>query len=89
MLFEQFSGGPKSKDSWPTIKPFLSSKASRNSIDIILIENDNSISDQKEVCNVLDDFYVNVAKEIGINNKSRHNTGSHPIIEAIKENSPP
>ena len=89
MLFERFSGGPKCKDSWPTIKPFLSSKASRNSIDIILMEKDNLISDQKEVCNVLNDFNVHVAKEIGINNKSPYNTGPHPIIEAIKENSPP
>ena len=53
------------------------------------MDKDNLISDQQEVCNVLNDFYVNIAKEIGINNKSPDNAGSHPNIEAIKENCPP
>ena len=34
-------------------------------------------------------FYVNIAKEIGNNNKSPDNAGSHSSIEAIKETSPP
>ena len=67
----------------------LSSKASRNTTNLILMEKDNLISDQQEVCNVLNNFYVNIAKEIGTNNKSPDNAGSDPSIEGIKENSPP
>lgn len=40
-----------------------------------------------EVCNVLNDFYINIAKEIGIENQSYVNK-SHPSIEAIKQNGP-
>ena len=48
-FFERCSGGPKSKDFWPTIKPFLSSKSSKSDCDIILLENDTLVSDQNEV----------------------------------------
>ena len=88
-FFERCSGGPKSKDFWPTIKPFLSSKTSKNSADIILIENNSLVSDQAEVCNILNDFYINIAKEIGINNQTSDTaTNTHPSIQAIKDNSP-
>ena len=40
-LFERCAGGPKSKDFWPTIKPFLSKKGS----EILLSENEENISD--------------------------------------------
>ena len=68
-FFERCSGGPKSKDFWPTIKPFLSSKSSKNDCDIILLENDTLISDQKEVSGLLNEFYINIAKEIGIDSQ--------------------
>ena len=55
-FFERCSGGPKSKDFWPTIKPFLSSKTAKNSADFILMENTGLVSDQAEVCNILNDF---------------------------------
>ena len=88
-FFERCSGGPKSKDFWPTIKPFLSSKTSKNSSDIILMENNSLVSDQAEVCNILNDFFINIAKEIGINNQtSDAATTTHPSIQAIKGNSP-
>ena len=88
-FFERCSGGPKSKDFWPTINPFLSSKTSKNSVDIILMENNSLVSDQADVCNILNDFYINIAKEIGINNQtSDAATTTHPSIPAIKDNSP-
>ena len=88
-FFERCSGGPKSKDFWPTIKPFLSSKTSKNSADIILMENNSLVSDQAEVCNILNDFYINIAKEIGINNQTSDTaTTTHPSIQAVKDNSP-
>ena len=53
------------KDLWPTIEPFLSKKGSGGGSEIILSENDKIISDQKEVCNVFNSYFVNVAKDIG------------------------
>ena len=86
-FFERCSGGPKSSDFWPTIKPFLSSKSSKTENDIILMENNTLISDPKEVSCVLNDFYINIAQEIGINSHS-YEINNHPSILAIKENSP-
>ena len=53
------------------------------------MENNSLVSDQAEVCNILNDFYINIAKEIGINNQtSDAATTTHPGIQAIKDNSP-
>ena len=70
-FFKRCSGGPKSKDFWPTIKPFLSSKYSKNDCDIILLENDTLIADQKEVSGLLNDFYSNISREIRIDSQSQ------------------
>ena len=86
-FFERCSGGPKSKDFWPTIKPFRSSKLGKYDCDIILMENNALINDQKEVCSVLNEFYVNIAKEIGINSQTVDGR-NHPSLLAIQENSP-
>jgi hypothetical protein len=47
---EKCVGVPKSKDFWPTLKPFLSNKGCNTSKDTILTENENLITDQKQVC---------------------------------------
>ena len=53
------------------------------------MENNSLVSDQAEVCNILNDFYINIAKEIGINNQTSDTaTTTHPSIQAIKDNSP-
>ena len=52
--------------------------------DIILLENDTLIADQKEVSGLLNDFYINIAREIGIDSQSQ-DMANHPSIEAIKE----
>ena len=64
-FFERCAGGPKSKDFWPTIKPFLSKKRSGVNSEILLSENGKIISDQNEVCEVFNNFFVNVTKDIG------------------------
>ena len=79
-------GGPKSKDFWPTIKPFLSQKSTtKNDSNIILKEGDSLIADQKQVCEKMNTFYVNIAQNIGIENDTPVND-KHPSIEKIKEN---
>ena len=80
---ERCSGGPKSKDLYPTIKPFLSKHTqNKNANEIILKENDNLVSDQSQVSTILNDFYVNIANNIGINNNTPVNK-DHPSISKI------
>ena len=62
---ERCAGGPKSKDFWPTVKPFLSNKGLLNDPVIILCENEKIVSEQAAVSGILNEFYVNVARDIG------------------------
>ena len=39
-FIERCAGGPKSKDFWPTVKPFLTNKGNVNQKDTVLSEND-------------------------------------------------
>ena len=51
------------------------------------MENSSLVSDQTEVCNILNDFYIHIAKEIGINNQSAcASTTTQPNIQTIKDN---
>ena len=83
-FFERCAGGPKSKEFWPTIKPFLSKCSSKSNNKIILSEGDKIITDQNEVANIFNDHFVNVAQGIG-DIKPDTDLTNHPSIEAIKE----
>ena len=86
-FLERCGGGPKSKDFWPTIKPFLSQKhVNKSDSNIILQEDENLISDQKTVFEKMNDFYINIAKQIGISSTTQVNN-NHPSIQKIEENS--
>ena len=86
-FFERCSGGPKSKDFWPTIKPFLSKKAVGGGNEVILCEEDKVVSDQPEVCNIFNKYFVNVAKDIGKEaDQYRDDFSDHPSIEIFLEN---
>ena len=61
---ERCAGGPKSKEFWPTVKPFLSSKGLLIDPVIILSENNHIVSDQISIVSILNEFYVNVAQDI-------------------------
>ena len=50
---ERCAGGPKSKDFWPTVKPFLSNKGLLKDPVILLSENDSIISNQISVASSL------------------------------------
>lgn len=73
--------GPNNKDFWPTIKPFLSSKAKSNS-NIILME-DKLIHDQAKICDIFNDFYINIAKDIG--NQTEYTDKDNPSLKAIEK----
>ena len=77
-------GGCKSKDFWPTVKPFLTNKGTQVHKDTILFEDNKLINDQQEVCGIFNHFFVNVAKNIGQNAIPVNE--NHPSILKIKDN---
>lgn len=62
-IIERCGSGPKRKDLWPTIKPFLTNKCTNDRKNIILCENDCLVSDQTQV--IPSTTFVNVEKNIG------------------------
>lgn len=82
-FIERCTGGSKSKDFWLTVKPFLTNKGCSNQKDVILQENNNIITNQEEICEVFNNFFVNMAKNIGDQNIKIDKT--HPSINAINE----
>jgi len=64
-FIDRCSGGTNNKDFWTTIKPFLPNKGTLVKKNTVLLENDNLITDQEQICNMFTDLYVNVAKDIG------------------------
>ena len=83
-FFERTAGGPKSSTFYPTIKPFLSNKGMKSDNSIILCENDKIVNDPKEVTEIFNNFFVNVAKDIGDKNIKIDKT--HPSINKIETN---
>jgi hypothetical protein len=56
------------RNFWPTMKPFLSKKGSSSNNHITLSENGEIINDPAKVSKVFNDFFINVAKNIGNTN---------------------
>ena len=50
---------------WNSVKPFLTFKSSTGSGEIILSENSKIIFEQSEIAEIMNDFFVNVAADIG------------------------
>lgn len=82
---ERCGGGTGSKDFWPTIRPFLTNKGSLNSKAITLSENNKLITENQEICEKFNTFFINVAKDIG-ENEGPHTACEHPSIQAIRAN---
>lgn len=51
------TGGPKAKDVWPTVKPFLTNKGATNQKDIILEEQNIIETDQQQICETFNNFF--------------------------------
>ncbi|KAK3091810.1 hypothetical protein FSP39_022788 [Pinctada imbricata] len=81
-FLERCAGGPKSTDFWPTIKPFITNKGNSIKKDIVLSENDTLVCDQSSVSETFNEFFVNVAKNIGINSIDVDET--HPSVQKIQ-----
>ena len=50
---------------WNSVKPFLTFKSSTGSGEIILSENSKIIFEKSEIAEIMNDFFVNVAADIG------------------------
>ena len=81
----------KDKNFWHTVSPFMSDKKYRNGGNITLNENGETITDASRVSEIFNDFYVNVATDIGFNDDvvsasdaiRRHD--QHPSVKRIRE----
>ena len=62
---ERCEGGPKNQH-FPTIKPFISSRHGTN-IDIMLRENDSTISESETVAKIFNKYFNEIAEGIGFN----------------------
>lgn len=57
---EKCMGQAGSKDFWKTVKPLISDKYKNNECNIILMEEDNIINDSISVCNVFNQYFINM-----------------------------
>ena len=83
-FYERTAGGPRATSFYPTIKPFLSGKTKNSNNNIVLCENDSIVNDQQEVSKNFNEFFINVAKDIG--DKSIKINKEHPSVMKISKN---
>ena len=76
--------GPKSKDFWPKVQSFQTNKGHICKKETILSENDVLITKPDGVCDIFNNYFVNVAKHIG--NNCTKVDDAHPSIVEIKNN---
>ena len=53
------------KEFWETVKPLISSKSINKNDNIIILANDNVVTQQDKVATVFNDYFTNMAKDIG------------------------
>ena len=63
-FLERCLGGSKTKVFWFTVKPFLTNKGTNFQKDTILFEEGKLVNNQQEICDIFNNFYVNIAKNI-------------------------
>ena len=80
---ERCVGGSKSSDFWSTIKPYLSKKSNQGQSKIILNEDNTAISNDTEVAETFNNFFVNVAEDIG--KDYIFDPQNHPSLKKIEE----
>ena len=54
---------------WKSVKPFFSDKGS-NSSKITLVTENNIISDEEEIANTMNNYFINVTKTLNLKNNS-------------------
>ena len=79
---------------WKTIKPYFSNKG-LNSKKLLLKEKGNLVSDEKELATIMNNFFINITKNLELKKDSKGKLNnlkyiikafeSHPSIEKIKK----
>ena len=78
---------------WKSIKPFFSDKVS-NSSKITLVEENNIISDEEEIANIMNNYFINVTKtlnlkkQLGVGCSGINEFENHISIKMIHEKYP-
>ena len=72
----------KNQHSWPTIKPFISSRHDTN-IDIMLCENDSIISESETVAKIFNKYFYEIADGIGFNDPIPENFDKDDILASM------
>ena len=84
-LAGECAGGTSNKHFWPIVKPYMTNKGSKSSNDLVIPDQDGTlISNQTEVSNLMNQFYVSIASHIGLNNNSPNYYESGNINNFIK-----
>ena len=81
----------KGKHFWETIKPFMTNNVKTNNQNITLYENNSLISNPNDVCNIFNEYYINVTQDFcepdTINNMSADQViahyKDHPSVKSI------
>ena len=74
------------REFWHTIKPFISDKCNSEQSCITLLDDGKIVNDQVQVCNILNDYYVNIPKDIGQPDKIYSDSNLEDIITAHSDN---
>ena len=62
---ERCHGGTKNQHFWTTVKPLMSNRNTSSSNNIMLMEENEIISDQKLVSEIFNNYFTNIANTIG------------------------
>ena len=81
---EKCNASKTGRDFWNTVKPMMSNKTSGSDVDIAIIENGNIINNPREVGNVLNEYYVNVTRNIGQPNEINAGETISDIVNSHK-----
>ena len=83
-----------SKKFWNTVKPFMTNKAKGSDSSISLLVNNKIISDKVTICNVFNDYFVNVTNDLAENGNVDMSGDlddifkvykDHPSVKSIRE----
>ena len=84
---------PDNKLFWKSVKPFFCDKGS-NSSKITLVEENNIISDEEEIANIMNNYFINVTKtlnlkkQFGVERSGVNEFENHISIKMIHEKYP-
>ena len=68
-----------SQDFWETVKPLISDKYRQND-NITLMENNDVVNETAKVSNIMNEYFINMAFDIGTNNPIKDNDDVKNIV---------